>query len=41
MKHILFSVGEIDGNTNWQDALKDCESVIHLAARTYLREKKV
>ena len=36
-----FSVGEIDGNTNWHDALKDCESVIHLAARAhFLRDKQ-
>jgi nucleoside-diphosphate-sugar epimerase len=29
-------IGDIDGNTDWLDALTDCESVIHLAARVHV-----
>ena len=29
-------VGNIDGNTDWQDALKDIDVVIHLAARAHI-----
>lgn len=34
--HASVKVGDIDGNTNWQLALSDCETVIHLAARTHV-----
>jgi nucleoside-diphosphate-sugar epimerase len=30
------SVGEIDGSTQWTDALRDIECVVHLAARTHV-----
>lgn len=30
------SVGEIDANTQWRDALQDCDCVIHLAARVHI-----
>jgi nucleoside-diphosphate-sugar epimerase len=30
------SVGEIDGATDWAEALRDIESVVHLAARTHV-----
>jgi nucleoside-diphosphate-sugar epimerase len=35
-------VGNIDDNTDWQNALKDCNIVIHLAARVHvMREKTI
>ena len=30
------AVGDIDGNTDWSDALTGCDSVVHLAARTHI-----
>jgi nucleoside-diphosphate-sugar epimerase len=30
------SVGNIDGDTNWSDALKGCDVVVHLAARAHV-----
>lgn len=30
------AVGEVDGNTEWQDALAGCDVVIHLAARVHI-----
>ena len=30
------AVGSIDANTNWSDALKDCDVVVHLAARAHV-----
>lgn len=30
------SVGEIDSNTDWHDALKGCDVVVHLAARAHI-----
>jgi nucleoside-diphosphate-sugar epimerase len=30
------AVGYIDGNTNWSDALKGCDVVVHLAARAHV-----
>jgi len=30
------SVGEIDGNTDWEQALKDIDCVVHLAARVHV-----
>jgi UDP-glucose 4-epimerase len=32
--HRQVIVGDISGNTNWREALSDCEIVIHLAAQT-------
>jgi nucleoside-diphosphate-sugar epimerase len=29
------TIGDIDGNTSWTDFLKDCDVVIHLAARVH------
>jgi nucleoside-diphosphate-sugar epimerase len=33
-------VGEIDGDTCWSDVLKDCEAVVHLAARVHVNHEK-
>lgn len=30
------AVGDIDGNTDWTSALKDCDVVVHLAARVHV-----
>lgn len=32
-------VGSIDGNTDWLDALADCEVVVHLAARVHVMQE--
>jgi len=34
----VVSVGSIDGETNWADALRDVEVVIHLAARVHVMQ---
>jgi nucleoside-diphosphate-sugar epimerase len=34
-------VGELDGETCWSEALKDCEAVVHLAARVHVEDGKV
>jgi len=31
------TIKEIDGNTDWSDALRECEIVVHLAARVHVR----
>src|SRR5690606_13782615 len=33
-------VGQIDGDTDWQEALKDCNVVVHLAARVHVMDDK-
>jgi nucleoside-diphosphate-sugar epimerase len=33
------SVGDIDGNTDWTNALKDCDVVVHLAARVHINRE--
>jgi nucleoside-diphosphate-sugar epimerase len=33
-------IGEIDGNTNWQNAIKGIDTVIHLAARAHILQDK-
>lgn len=33
-------VGEIDGNTNWKQALEDIDTVVHLAGRAHIIEEK-
>lgn len=33
-------VGDIDGATNWDEALSGCDSVVHLAARVHIGGKK-
>lgn len=35
-----FIVGEIDGVTNWREAVQDCDVVIHLAARVHVMNDK-
>jgi nucleoside-diphosphate-sugar epimerase len=35
-----FVIGDIDGNTDWRDALMGCQSVIHLAARVHVMADK-
>lgn len=32
----VVSYGDITGNTNWSDALRSCESVVHLAGRAHV-----
>lgn len=36
----ITNVGELCGNTDWQEALKDTDSVIHLAARAHILQDK-
>ena len=35
-KKYFYQIPDIDGGTNWTDALKDCSSVIHTAARVHV-----
>ncbi len=35
-----FNVGEIDSNTNWNDALDGVDCIVHCAARAHTTEKK-
>lgn len=35
----IISVGDIDCSTNWSQALRGCDAVIHLAARAHVRDK--
>ena len=35
-KKYFYQIPNIDGGTNWTDALKDCSSVIHTAARVHI-----
>ena len=35
-KKYFYQIPNIDGGTNWTDALKDCSSVIHTAARVHV-----
>ena len=37
----IFETGEIDGQTKWEDALRGCDAVIHLAARVHIMAKGV
>ena len=39
-KREVFTVGEIDENTNWSTALKDVDCVIHCAARAHIMNEK-
>lgn len=36
----VVSVGQVDSDTDWSQALKDCDVVVHLAARAHVREER-
>jgi nucleoside-diphosphate-sugar epimerase len=36
----VFNIGEIDSNTNWNDALDGVDCIVHCAARAHMTEKK-
>ena len=38
---ISVTIGEINGETNWQQALKNIDTVIHLAARAHILQEEV
>lgn len=36
----VVSVGQVDSDTDWSQALKDCDVVVHLAARAHVRDER-
>lgn len=36
----VVSVGHVDSGTDWSQALKDCDVVVHLAARAHVRDER-